>query len=130
VCVASANILILIRALAATLMPGTDSAGQATVDREIWHTESDGSVSTEIPSLKIIVRKAEGCARYVIPQNAGYGSCDEVMLASGTEPNEDAAILAAQRAAKRIDVMLTARRRSAIHADAHRSVRADVHLER
>ena len=100
------------------------------MDREIWHTGPDGSVSTEIPGLKIIVRKSDGCARYVILQSAGYGSCAEVMLSSGTEPNVDAAILAARRAATRIDVMLTARRKSAIHADAHRSVRADVHLER
>ena len=31
-----------------------------------------GSVSTEIPGLKLIVRKSDGCARYVILQSAGY----------------------------------------------------------
>ena len=32
-----------------------------------------GSVSTEIPGLKLIVRKSDDCARYVILQRAGYG---------------------------------------------------------
>ena len=100
------------------------------MDREIWHTGADGSVSTEIPGLKIIVRKSDGCVRYVILQLADSGSCAEVMLSSGTEPTVDAAISAARRAATRIDVMLTARRKSAIHVDNRRSVRADVHLER
>ena len=100
------------------------------MDREIRHTGPDGSVSIEIPGLKVIVRKSDGCAQYVILQSDGYGSCAEVMLSSGTEPNIDAAILAARRAATRIDVVLTARRKSATHADARRSVSADVRLER
>ena len=75
------------------------------MDREIWHTESDGSVSTEIPGLKIIVRKSDGCARYVILQSAGYGLCAEVMQSSGTEPNVDAAIEATRRAAARIHAL-------------------------
>jgi hypothetical protein len=100
------------------------------VDREIGNTAADGDVSTEIPGLKIIVRKSDGCARYVILQSAGYGSCAEVMLSSGTEPNVDAAIVAARRVAARIDVMLTARRKSAIHVDSRRSVHADIRLER
>lgn len=100
------------------------------MDREVWHTESDGSVSTEIPGLKIIVRKSDGCARYIILQSTGSGSYAEAMLSSGTEPNVDAAILSARRAATRIDVILAARRKSAIDVDAHRSVRADVRLER
>ena len=88
------------------------------MDREIWHREPDGSVSTEIPGLKIIVRKSDGCARYVILQRAGDGrSCVEALLSSGTEPNLDAAIAAARKAATRIDIMLTERRRSAVHAD-------------
>jgi hypothetical protein len=100
------------------------------VDREVWHTEPDGSVSTEIPGLKIIVRKSDGCARYVILQSTGYGSCAEAMLSSGTEPNVDAAILSARRAATRIDVILAERRKSPIHVDSGRSVHADVRLVR
>jgi hypothetical protein len=100
------------------------------MDRDTWHTESDGCVSTEIPGLKIMVHKSDGCARYVILHSAGDGSCAEVMLSSGTEPSVDAAIVSARRAATRIVVMLSARRSSAIDVDARRSVPADIRLER
>ena len=84
--------------------------------------EAEGRFSAEVPGLRLIVRKSDNCARYVIFQRAGYGgSCAEVMLSSGTEPNVDAAIAAARKAATRIDIMLTERRRSAVHADIRRS---------
>jgi hypothetical protein len=88
------------------------------VEHEIWHKEAEGRFSAEVPGLRLIVRKSDDCARYVILQRAGYGeSRAEVMLSSGTEPNLDAAIAAALEAATRIDTMLTERRRSAVHAD-------------
>ena len=102
------------------------------VEHEIWHEEADGHFSAEVPGLRLIVRKSDNCARYVILQRAGYGrSCVEVMLSSGTESNVDAAMVAARKAATRIDIMLTERRRSAVHADIRRSrfVRANAHVE-
>ncbi len=86
------------------------------MDHEIWRAVSDGRLSTEFPALRLIVRKSDAYARYVIIKRAGYGgSCDEVMLSSGTEPNVEAAIVAATKAAPRIDLMLAERHRPMIH---------------
>jgi hypothetical protein len=92
-----------------------DTAGEQ-VDHEIWLTVSDGRLSAEFPSLRLIVRKSDAYARYVILKRAGHGgSCAEVMLSSGTEPNVEAAIVAATKVAARIDLMLAGRRRPVLH---------------
>ena len=41
------------------------------MEHEIWHREADGHLSAEVPGLKLIVRKSDNCARYVILQRAG-----------------------------------------------------------
>ena len=86
------------------------------MDHEIWRTVSDRRLSAEFPCLRLVVRKSDAYARYVILKPAGYGgSCAEVMLSSGTEPNVEAAIVAATKVAARIDLMLAERRRPVIH---------------
>jgi hypothetical protein len=102
------------------------------VGHEIWHKEADGHLSAETGGLKLIVCKLDSCARFVVLQRAEDDrSCSEVMLSSGTEPSVDAAIAAAWRAAARIFIMLTERRRSAVHADVRRSrsERANANVE-
>ena len=78
---------------------------------------SDGRLSTEFHGLRLVVRKSDADARYVILRRAGNGrSSVEVMLSSGTEPNVEAAIVAATKVAARIDSMLAERRRTATFA--------------
>jgi hypothetical protein len=73
-------------------------------------TVSDGNLSAEFPGLRLIVRRSDSYARYVILKRVGHGvSCAEVMLASGTEPNVEAAMVA------RIGVILAERRITAAH---------------
>ena len=79
----------------------------------MWRKVSDGRLSAEFPGLRLIVSKSDAYARYVILKRAG-GSCAEVMLSSGTEPNVEAAIVAATKVATRIDLMLAERRRPVI----------------
>ena len=82
------------------------------MDREIWQTEPDGQSSAQVLGLKLVVRKYDSCARYVVLQPSGYGgTCAQVMLSSGTEPNPNAAMVAAERAATRTVYMLSERRR-------------------
>jgi hypothetical protein len=60
--------------------------------------------------LKLIVRKSDACARYLILQCDRDGRFKaDVMLSSGTEPNVQAAIVSAKRVATRIDLMLSER---------------------
>ena len=67
---------------------------------------SDGRMSTAFPGLRLIIRKFDAYARYVIVKRAGYGgSCDEVMLSSGTEPNVSCND-GRDKAARRIDLIV------------------------
>ena len=60
------------------------------MEHEIWHKESDGHLSAEVPGLKLFVRKLDNCARYVIQRRADDDrSCAGDMLSSGTEPSVD-----------------------------------------
>lgn len=86
------------------------------MDHEIWRAEPDGQLSAEILNLKLIVLKSDTGARYMILQRNRDGRMNpEVMLSSGTEPNVEAAIVAATRVAARIDLMLAERRRTVMH---------------
>jgi hypothetical protein len=83
---------------------------------EGWQTVSDGNLSADFPGLRLIVRRSDSYARYVILKRVGHGvSCAEVMLSSGTEPNVEAAMVAAAKVAARIGVILAERRRTAAH---------------
>jgi hypothetical protein len=81
-----------------------------------WQTVSDGNLSADFPGLRLIVRRSDSYARYVILKRVGHGaSCAEVMLSSGTEPNVEAAMVATAKVAARIGVILAERRRTAAH---------------
>jgi hypothetical protein len=82
--------------------------------RPMWCFDPDGQVSTRVGALKLIVRKSEQYARYVILHSPVGTANKENILSSGTEPNVQAAIEAAERAATRIGFIFTARRRSGI----------------
>ena len=83
---------------------------------EGWQTVSDGNLSAEFSGLRLIVRRSDSYARYVILKRAGQSiSCTEVMLSSGTEANVEAAIVAATKVAARIGLMLAERHRTATH---------------
>ena len=59
------------------------------------------------------MRQSGTYARYVILRPSGSeGTRDEVMLSSGTEPNVNVAMLAAERVAMRTALLLRERRRS------------------
>jgi hypothetical protein len=71
------------------------------VDREVWKTEPDGQSSAQVLGLKLVVRKYDSCG----------GTCAQVMLSSGTEPNPNAVMVAAERATTTTVYMLSERRR-------------------
>ena len=82
------------------------------VNRETWCVGADGSLSTEVPGLRLTVSRRGSWVRYMILQPAcGDGRPCEVILSSGTEPDVDAAIVAAEKVAARIDFMLAERSR-------------------
>ena len=82
------------------------------VGREVWKTEPDGQSSAQVLGLKLVVRKYDSCARYVVLQPDGCGgTCAQVMLSSGTEHNPNAVMVAAESATTRTVYMLSERRR-------------------
>jgi hypothetical protein len=91
-------------------------------DHEIWRTEPDGERSAMLRNLRLIVRSSRDCARYMILRRAtDNGECPEVLLESGTESNLNAAMVAARRAATRIEGMLADRRAHYAAAMGHES---------
>jgi hypothetical protein len=89
------------------------------VDQATWRIAYDGQVSAEFHGLKLVVRRASACARYVVLQACGYAEArDEIMLSSGTEPTVSAAMAAAERAAARTLFWLGERQRSVVQQDA------------
>jgi hypothetical protein len=82
------------------------------VNRATWRIETDGHFSAEVRGLRLIVRKSDIYARYVILQCADHGgSSGNIMLSSGTEPSVEAVMVAAERVATRINLTLADRRR-------------------
>jgi hypothetical protein len=70
---------------------------------EIWHTEPDGDVSAVVQNLKLIVRKDNAYTRYLVLRGSGQGrDYADVLLASGSEYDVSAAMIAATRIAIRI----------------------------
>ena len=84
---------------------------------EIWFRGPDGELFAVVHSLKLIVRQSGCYARYLILQHGLNGSeGHEIMLASGTEANENAAMIASRRAAMRISSMLDERQKQRLQA--------------
>jgi hypothetical protein len=85
---------------------------------EIWLRGPDGELFAVVHSLKLIVRQSGCYARYLILQRGVNGrEGHEIMLASGTEANENAAMIAARRGAMRISLMLDERQKQRLQAD-------------
>jgi len=94
--------------------------------REHWHVDADGQLSASAHNLRLVIRQFDDCARYLIVRSTTQGgTCDEIMLASGTEPSVHAAMTAAERTAKRIEPTLAEQPRSSLGEDSgyHRGVR-------
>ena len=70
--------------------------------RPMWCADSAGLVSTSMGTLKLIVRKSDSYARYVILHSAVGAARSESILSSGSEANVQAAIEAAEKVATRI----------------------------
>jgi hypothetical protein len=70
--------------------------------RKHWHADANGQLSATAHSLRLIIRQFDGCARYLIVRRGKDGASGEIMLASGTEPSVDAAMMAAERRAKKM----------------------------
>jgi len=88
------------------------------VNRETWRTDADGRLSAVISGLRLVVRKFDSGARYAVLQRANHdGSSDDIMLSSGTESSLEAAVVAAERVATRIALILTERRRVTVQVD-------------
>jgi len=82
--------------------------------RPMWCADSAGLVSTSMGTLKLIVRKSDSYARYVILHSAVGAARSENILSSGSEANVQAAIEAAEKVATRIGLILASRGRSDI----------------
>ena len=79
---------------------------------EIWRRAPDGHLFAVVHGLKLIVRKPDCYARYLILHRGVHGrESDETMLASGTEHDENAAMISARRTAVRISSMLDERKK-------------------
>ena len=66
--------------------------------QELWRIGPDGALSAESGCLRLVVRKAEGCARFlVLNTRTDADSRPASVLASGTENDVHAAMEAAER---------------------------------
>jgi hypothetical protein len=82
-----------------------------------WRTEQNGELSAALHNLKLIISTWDNCARYVVLQRVIHGgTLIETLLHSGTEPTILAAMVAAIRAATRIESMLAERPKTKTNA--------------
>ena len=87
------------------------------LNREAWCVGADGVLSTEVPGFRLTVSKVGSWVRYVILQHAHCaGRPSDIMLSSGIAPDVEAAIVAVQKVAARIDFMLAERSRLVVQA--------------
>ena len=70
--------------------------------RPMWCTDTEGLVSTNVGTLKLIVRKSDTYASYVIRHSSVGTAKSEHILSSGSEANVQAAMEAAEKVATRI----------------------------
>jgi hypothetical protein len=84
---------------------------------QIWCRATDGHLFAVVHGLKLVVRQSGCYARYLILQRGVNGGEDhEIMVASGTEADENAATIAARRGAMRISFMLDERQKQRLQA--------------
>jgi hypothetical protein len=86
------------------------------LEYEICHRSPDGQLCAAVDSLSLIIRKSGDYTRFLILQRSHGKKGQDAMLASGTEPNVDAAMIAARRAVTRIASVLDERKKQRILA--------------
>jgi hypothetical protein len=64
------------------VISGEVLGGTKVLEEGNWHTDANGQMSATRDSLRLIIRKFDDCARYIIVRS---GTEDrDIMLASGT----------------------------------------------
>jgi hypothetical protein len=80
------------------------------LEPENWHDDAYGQLAATAHNLKLIIRKFDGCVRYLVIRSAEGGERRvDIMLASGTESTVNAAMMAAERTARRMSKSLLLR---------------------
>lgn len=81
------------------------------IGQELWRTDQTGELSASIDKLRLVIRRCDGYARYLILHRTTHGGTyPEIMLGSGTESDVRTAMIAARRAAMRIAFILAERK--------------------
>jgi hypothetical protein len=70
----------------------------------LWRTESGGVLSAEVGSLRLVVKKTESAARFLLVRHRGDDQ--HPLLASGTEDDVRAAMEAGERMLGRLEPLL------------------------
>ena len=71
-----------------------------------WHDDAYGQLSATAHNLKLIIRKFDGCVRFLVIRSAEGERRGDIMLASGTESTVTAAMITAERTARRMSKSL------------------------
>jgi hypothetical protein len=78
--------------------------------RDAWLTEPSGELSTVTQRLRLVIRRFNGFARFLVFRlSAPDRQCDEMILSSGTAADVDAAKAAARQTATRLETVLACR---------------------
>ena len=102
--------------------PARDSGLQSAVSRHqsdkggngMWHREPNGDLSASLDGMRLVVRKINGFARYMLLAQPRRMHDPEFLLESGSADNVDAAKEAALRRARQtLSLRLIAGRRRA-----------------
>jgi hypothetical protein len=68
-----------------------------------WHVEPNGTLAAKHGRWRLVVRIVSGWARYLVLRHPSRTeACPPVLVASGTERNQQAAMAAAERTAGRL----------------------------
>jgi hypothetical protein len=85
---------------------GSSQLGNQLGQGEPWLVEQNGDLSTVTQRLRLIIRKFDGFARFLVLRQSARKKRDaEVLLSSGTATNVSTAKAAAQRTAARLESM-------------------------
>jgi hypothetical protein len=80
------------------------------VQHEAWLSGSTGELSTLTQSLRLVIRRFDGFARFLVfKRRAPNRQCREMILSSGTATNVNAAKAAARQTATRLEAILLCR---------------------
>ena len=80
------------------------------VQREAWLSGPSGELSTLTQSLRLVIRRFDGFARFLVfKRPAPNNQSREMILSSGTATNVNAAKAAARHTAARLEAVLSCR---------------------